>query len=181
MSFFQGRSVVSPVLLALSLTLVGCGAGGAASVPAVAAVEAGEMPAGQQWTGVYYHRVYGYLHIIERDGAIFARWKHSDGSKWGQLSGERKGNLFRFEWKEYTYGSVGAGAARKGRGYFIYEMGPDGIAVLKGEYGLDSDETGAAWVCLKQPGRKSDPDSIKGEVGGADVPLIQDRWDQPRK
>ena len=81
------------------------------------------MPSGESWPGVYYNPVYGYLHMIEQDGNIVGRWKRTDGSHWGELSGTAEGNVLHFTWKEHKYGGVGPSADSKGSGVFVYKMG----------------------------------------------------------
>ena len=60
------------------------------------------MPAGESWVGVYYNPVYGYLHMVEQDGNIVGRWKRTDSSHWGELSGTVEGNVMHFTWKEHN-------------------------------------------------------------------------------
>src|SRR5579883_784946 len=146
--------------------LQGCGG----PPPATANIKAGNMPDGEAWAGVYYNQVFGYLHVVEQENNFVGRWKRTDGSKWGQMSGTISGNVVHYTWKEHTYGVVGPSGLRQGKGYFVYAMGANNIPEIHGEYGNGDDETGADWNCIKQKGMKPDLDSIKGEVGGTDVP-----------
>lgn len=152
--------------LALALPTVGCGGPDGKS----ANVVAGDMPAGETWAGVYFHPVFGNLHMVEQDNNIIGKWQRTDKSAWGQLSGTKVGNVMHFQWTEHKYGMVGPSAAVKGKGYFVYKMGPDSIAQLHGEYGLDSDEVGSTWDCVKQMAGKvpmqPDLNSISGETPG---------------
>src|SRR5580693_7667423 len=84
--------------MALSLSLVACGKGGDAKF---GNIKAGEMPSGETWPGVYYNPVYGYLHMVEQEGNIVGRWKRTDGSHWGELSGTAEGNVLHFQWTEH--------------------------------------------------------------------------------
>ncbi len=133
-------------------------------------VVAGDMPAGEAWTGVYFHPVFGNLHMVEEGNNIVGKWQRTDKSAWGELSGTKVGNVAHFEWTEHKYGLVGPSATVKGKGYFVYKMGPDNIAQLKGEYGIDQDEVGSTWDCVKQMNGKvpatPDLNSITGEVPG---------------
>jgi hypothetical protein len=153
------------VLLAMA-PCVACGG----SSGRTATVTAGDMPAGQTWTGVYFHPVYGNLHIIEQGNNIVGKWQRTDKSAWGQLSGTKVGNVAHFEWTEHKYGLVGPSASVKGKGYFVYKMGKDNIAELHGEYGLNEDEVGSTWDCVKQMAGKEpiapDLNSISGETPG---------------
>src|SRR3954452_23552657 len=66
----------------------------------------GPMPEGESWTGVYFHPVYGYLHMVEEGSNVVGRWKRADQSKWGELSGTKNGNVMHYTWKEHTVGMV---------------------------------------------------------------------------
>ncbi|WP_394845243.1 hypothetical protein LZC95_50475 [Pendulispora brunnea] len=140
-------------------TLTACEGG---SGPNSAKVTPGEMPAGESWTGVYYHPVYGYLHLVETDSSVVGRWKRTDQSKWGELSGTKSGNVLHFTWKEHTYGMVGPSAQAKGRGVFVYKMNSDNTAILQGQYGNDDNETGSQWDNVKQARMQPDLKSIGG-------------------
>ncbi len=137
-------------------------------------VKAGEMPSGESWVGVYYNQVYGYLHMVEQEGSIVGRWKRTDGSHWGEMSGTVEGNVLHFQWIEHTYGSVGPSSDSKGTGVFVYKMG-ESAPELTGLYWLaDSDKTGK-WDCVKQINLKPDLGSITGDNPG-DQPAAQDKW-----
>jgi len=62
---------------------LGCGNGGAKFAMAKNLA----MPEGETWSGVYYNEVYGYLHMVEADGAVEGRWKRKNGSHWGDSRG----------------------------------------------------------------------------------------------
>lgn len=144
------------------VALIACGGGGAKS----AKITPGDMPAGESWTGVYFHPVYGFLHMEEQDTNVRAKWKRYDQSAWGELSGTKNGNVLHFTWKEFKSGVVGG--AQQGKGYFIYSRKPDmDQAELKGEYGLGSDETGSEWNMKKQLRMVPDLKSIGGDTGSS--------------
>jgi len=157
--------VIAAALVAVA-PLTGCGG----PEGKTASVVAGDMPASETWAGVYFHPVYGRLHLVEQDNNIIGKWQRTDKSAWGQLSGTKVGNVMHFQWTEHKYGMVGPSANVKGKGYFVYKMGPDSIAQLHGEYGLDSDEVGSTWDCVKQMAGKvpeqPDLNSISGETPG---------------
>jgi hypothetical protein len=174
MRILRALSVGSLVLAVGATTLVaGCGSGGGA---ATANVKPGPMPEGESWEGVYFNQVFGYLHIVPQGEQFVGRWKRTDGSKWGEMSGAITDNVVHFQWKEHTYGMTGPSALRAGKGYFVYKIGANNIPELKGEYGNGSDEAGAEWNLVKQKGMKADLDSIKGEVGATDVPATEGGW-----
>lgn len=144
--------------------------------PKVAAVKAGDMPEGGDWTGVYYDQTNGYLHAIKEGDTVSAKWRTTAGDAWGELSGKVTGDLLKFEWKEHRIGMVGPTATRSGRGYFKYTVPKaDEAHVIKGEWGLGTDETGMKWEGVKQLNRKPDPNSVmpdeiegRGQGGGWD-------------
>jgi hypothetical protein len=148
---------------------VGCGGPDGKS----ANVVAGDMPAGETWAGQYFHPVYGTLHLVEQDNNVIGKWQRTDKSAWGQLSGTKVGNVLHFTWTEHKYGLVGPSASVNGKGYFVYKMGPDSIPALHGEYGLESDETGSTWDCVKQMMGKQpippDLNSISGSTPGGNA------------
>jgi hypothetical protein len=158
--------------MALSTAAFGCGGGQGAKF---ANIKAGEMPEGQAWPGVYYNPVYGYLHIVEQDGAASGRWKRTDGSHWGELSGTAEGNVLRFEWKEHRYGAVGPSADSHGKGVFVFKPGENNIPELTGKYALDDSDSVGEWHCVKQVGMKPDLTQITGD-SPADAPAAQDKW-----
>ncbi|HWL86794.1 MAG TPA: hypothetical protein VNO21_13380 [Polyangiaceae bacterium] len=149
----------SVALSVAGTALMACDAGGG---PKTSNVKPGEMPEGQTWTGVYYHPVFGYLHIVETDTSVVGRWKRADQSRWGEMSGTKQGNVVHFTWKEHTYGMVGPSAERHGRGVFIYKMNSDSQPILDGTYGNDDDEVGGEWPNVKQARMQPDLKSIGG-------------------
>jgi hypothetical protein len=171
------RRPLSVVTMTLSLAvfvgaLPACGGGEDAKS---AKVTAGEMPAGESWTGVYYHQVYGYLHMQEQDSNVVARWKRTDQSAWGELSGTKSGNVLHYTWKEHKYGLPGPAGESKGKGYFVYKLGKEGgIAELDGQFGLNNDETGSEWHCVKQQRMAPDLKSISGDTGSSSGPAPLD-------
>lgn len=126
----------------------------------------GPMPEGESWTGVYFHQVFGYLHLQEEGANVVGRWKRADQSRWGELSGTQKGNVFHYTWKEHTIGMIGASATTKGKGYFVYKMDKENRPMLEGQYGLNDDETGSDWSCIKQARMSPDLKSIGGDSEG---------------
>lgn len=164
------RGLAICVSLATSvLGLAGCGDGGE---PKVANVKSGPMPEGESWTGVYFHPVYGYLHLVEEGPTVVGRWKRSDQSKWGELSGTRTGNVLRYQWKEHNLGgmAVGAAAHSQGKGYFVYKMDNENRPYLEGQFGLNDSEVGTDWRNMKQPRMQPDIKSIPGDTEGTVAP-----------
>jgi hypothetical protein len=169
--------LLAPVLLAAALAcgssaLVACGGGDTHT----ANIKPDDMPEGESWTGVYYHPVYGYLHLVANENNIVGKWKRTDGSAWGQISGVATGNVLHFHWKEHKYGVVGPSAEQSGKGYFQYKMGAEKIAELDGQFGMGSDETGGDWHTVKQVRMTPDLNSIKGDNPGVAQPASKDSW-----
>jgi hypothetical protein len=156
-----------PLVLVLAcfacISGAGCDSGGGSKHAKVAQ---GPMPEGEQWTGVYFHPVFGYLHMQEEGSNVVGRWKRTDHSHWGELSGTVSGNVLRFTWKEHKIGMVGASATTHGKGYFVYKVNKENIGELDGEYGLDDDETGSTWKNVKQVRMPPDLKSIGGDAEG---------------
>jgi len=165
------------VLVALGAPLVatmGCGNG---EDPKVAQVKAGDMPAGGDWTGVYYSQLYGSLHLVVQGGSASGKWRTSAGDKWGELHGTVTGDLLKYDWEEHTIGMVGPSATTKGKGYFKYKLpkveGDEHIIV--GEWGLGDSETGQKWEAIRQRNVVPEPDSVMpDETQKAEV---KDEWD----
>jgi hypothetical protein len=146
---------------------VSCGGSSGASAK-FANVKAGEMPEGESWDGVYYNPVYGYLHLVPQGDNIIGRWKRTDSSHWGELSGTAEGNVFRFTWTEHRYGAFGPSGEVRGAGVFVYyipkKAGEHKVPPeLDGKYALDEATDIADWHCVKQLNVKPDPNSINGE------------------
>ena len=162
------------VLLAIAGgSLVGCPGGNGGRV---ATVKQGEMPSGESWMGVYYHPVFGYLHMQENSSSVVGKWRREDQSAWGELSGTVTGNLVHFAWQEHKYGLVGPSADSKGKGYFVYKMGANNTPELDGQYGVGDDEVGGDWHNIKQTGKKPDLNSISGDMKGL-APNSGGKWE----
>lgn len=159
-------------LLVLGFSLAACPG---PERPKTAQVTAGPMPEAEEWTGVYFSQTFGHLHLVETDGNIVGRWRREDRSKWGEMDGRRIGNLFRYSWKEHTYGMIGPNSTISGHGYFVYTKSGDGVGQLRGEYGLGPDEVGSPWNGLKQLHTKPDLSSISGDLGGV-APPTGEKW-----
>ncbi len=157
------RSATVCVLVAsASFAVTACGD---SNNPKTAHIKPGEMPEGEQWTGVYYHPVFGELHMQEEGTNIVGAWRRGDQSAWGELSGTFQGNVFHYRWKEHKTGGMGLTKAGTitGRGYFVYKLDDEKRPVLKGEYGLNDEEVGSDWSCVKQTRRTPDLKSVRGD------------------
>ncbi len=140
-------------------------------------VQAGEMPPNETWTGVYFHPAYGYLHIVEEGSNIVGKWKRTDQSAWGELSGTKQGNLIRYQWKEHKIGLVGPASVSQGRGFFTYHATKeDGIFELDGKFAVDGRDEWVEWHNVKQQRMVPDLKSISGDTGGV-APAGAGKWD----
>jgi hypothetical protein len=169
------RSIIMGLAMAgSSIGVLACGGEGSARM---ANVPAGEMPSGESWNGVYFHPVYGYLHMQEEGSNVIGRWKRTDQSAWGELSGTKSGNVLHYSWKEHKIGLVGPSSVTTGRGYFVFKSAKEpGIFELDGQYGLNQDETGSDWHSVKQQRMQPDLKSINGDTGGV-APPAAGKWD----
>ncbi len=168
-----GALVAACAIACATSSIVGCGGGGGAQS---AHIVPGDMPEGQEWKGVYFNPVFGYLHIVQNDNNIVGKWKRADQSAWGELSGTATGNVMHFTWKEHKYGLVGPAAEAKGKGYFVFKMDSDKVGELDGEYGIGDDETGGTWHNVKQTNKQPDLNSIQGDMQGTAPPAAKDSW-----
>ena len=165
------RRILSAIMMAFAL--VACG-GPEAKEPKV---PAGEMPTSETWTGVYYHPAYGYLHMVEEGSNVIGKWKRTDQSSWGELSGTKTGNVLRYTWKEHKYGLVGPAAESHGHGYFVYKAGKEpSIFELDGKFNVDEHTDWVDWHNVKQQRMQPDLKSISGDTGGL-APAAAGKWD----
>lgn len=155
--------VASAFVVSAVLPLAACGGGDS---PKHAKVASGPMPEDEQWRGVYFHPVYGYLHLEEEGNNVIGRWKRTDHSHWGEMSGVARGNLLHYTWKEHKIGMVGASSTTQGKGYFVYTKNKEGIGELKGEFGMGDSEVGSTWNNVKQARMEPDLKSIGGDAEG---------------
>lgn len=167
------------LVVPLSLSTIACG-GSNKPATNVANVQAGALPEGGKWEGVYYNQLYGFLHITETNGAVQAAWRTTAGDKWGELYGEIEGDLLRFSWKEHKIGVVGPQATSQGKGYFKYTIPKAGEAhELKGEWGLGESNAGHSWDCVKQVNQEPDPKSVRPDE--LESRVSDDSFDGPAK
>ena len=165
-------------LACASSNLTACAGGDA---PKTAQLKAGDMPDGESWSGVYFHPVFGYLHLVENGTTVVGKWKRADQSKWGEMSGTHVGNLMHFTWKEHTYGLVGPASELHGKGVFVYRVEDANghkLAKLDGQFGLNDDEVGSTWNCVKQDRMAPKLDSINGDVSATGAPPAASNWDE---
>lgn len=168
------RDVLKGAAGVLLASTTGMACSEAAKGPKTANVEAGPMPDGADWDGVYYDMLFGNLHLEADGNLVNGKWQRPRKGQWGQLKGNLDGNLLRFDWEEFVDGLVGPNSKKRGKGYFVYKR-PEGDNVddiIEGEIGKGEDEVGTEWRAIKQRNVKPDLDSIggsgAGDVGGGD-------------
>jgi hypothetical protein len=176
-AMFVRKLVQCSLLAALAIpsvfSVAACGNG---SDTKVAHLKAGDMPAGGDWQGVYYDKVYGYLHIVTDGKTVQGAWRTGGGDAYGEMQGESDGNIFRYTWTQHKIGMVGKEAESSGKGYFKYTIPKEGEAhVIVGEWGLGDSDAGNPWQAVKQTNMQPNlqsvkPDEIEGKVnaGGWD-------------
>jgi hypothetical protein len=157
------RSVAFASLLVLTGSALGCGGGQAAKT---AHVTPGPMPEGEQWTGVYFHELYGYLHLEQEGSNIVGKWKRKAGDKCGTLSGTVNGIVFHYQWREKTVGLAGPAFESHGKGYFVYKLDKEGRPIIAGQFGLNDAEVGSDWTSMKQPRLEADFKQVTCEAEG---------------
>ena len=166
-------AAAAAALLIAPLTLAATGCGGT-QVAKTASVQAGDMPAGADWTGVYFSELYGYLHLVQDGNTVSGKWIRPVKDRWGDVHGTATGDLVRFTWTEHLIGGVGPNSRKSGKGYFKYKRPPgDNVDdTIAGELGRNEDETGEGWDAVKQRNIKPDLSSIGGsgasDLGGGD-------------
>jgi len=175
------RQWVYGLAIALVVVCSGGALGACGAAPAkFPQVKGTELPAGESWEGVYYNPVYGHLHLVPQGDSVVGRWKRTDSSHWGELSGTIDGNVFHFTWTEHRYGAFGPSGDTHGSGMFIYRLPPTKddsikpIAELDGKYALDDSNEIGDWHCVKQINLKPDLKSINGE--NPVEPAAKEQW-----
>jgi hypothetical protein len=150
-------------LFSAILFATACGGGGAN-------LQAGTMPEGGTFSGVYFSPQYGEMHLVQNGSAVHGKFKKDE--RYGDIQGEAEGNLLRFTWTEHKAMISNRPQTTEGSGYFHYLEDPgSGDHVLKGRWGLGDDETGGGeWNAYKSRSREPDPASLGGDesAGGED-------------
>ncbi len=121
--------------------LAGCGGGGANVTP-------GPMPAGGTFTGVWHSPQYGEMNMIQTGNHVIGEYVKDERS--GRIQGTVDGDIMHFQWQESREMVSGSPSITRGHGYFRYQIGQDGDAYVKGEWGIDANESGGGpWNAVK--------------------------------
>ena len=115
------------------------------------------------WNGVYFNPQYGNLHLVETGGSSPASGRRPT-ARLGRAQRTGDGNVFHFEWTEHK--SVSSARPRRARARAISSTSArratTSTTTLEGEWGLNSNETGNEWDCVKQRHVTPDLKSIGG-------------------
>jgi hypothetical protein len=143
------RSLVLGLAVTLLLSLAGVACGGGAPE-----IVAKSMPAGGNFTGVYFSPQYGEMNLVQNGSAVIGEYKQEMRS--GKIQGEATGDLMRFEWVEHKAMVSNRAQEARGHGYFRYEIDKaNGDNILKGEWGLGDAATGGGpWNAYKAKGKE---------------------------
>jgi hypothetical protein len=121
--------------------------------------------------------VYGYLNLVEQTGSVVGKWRRTDSSHWGDLSGTAQGNVVHFTWKERRVGTLDPSGESHGAGVFVYKLPPADhpIAELDGQYSIEGASDVGQWHCVKQEGMKPDLNAVTGDNPSVE-PATHDTW-----
>lgn len=158
------RIALALALATTALSFTACGDGKDAKS---ANVKQGAMPENEEWAGVYFHPVFGSLHIQQEGTNIIGAWERTDQSRFGDLQGVAAGNLVHFKWTEKDPNFPGPSGVKKGKGYFVYKMDAENRPILDGQFGLGDEESGSAWNCTKQKNQKPDVKGVRRNPEGS--------------
>jgi hypothetical protein len=147
------RRVLLSILILLA---VGFGAMSCAGQKAVPQPQ--PMPAGQNFTGVWYSPQFEHMHLRQTGDRVSGIYTYKNG---GQIEGEVDGNILVFQWIE-PGSKEKAQRTMKGSGFLQLVEGADKTK-LDGEWGYGEDVTGAGpwkaeWVRKLESG---DPLTLK--------------------
>lgn len=122
--------------------------------------DAGPLPQGATFYGVWQSPQYGSMHICQSGSQVIGDYSKHERS--GRIQGNLEGDLMTFQWEDKRELIAGHPKTKRGHGYFRIEIGEDGDQYLKGEWGLDEAYTGGGpWNAVKL--RRGEPDRCIGE------------------
>lgn len=152
------RQLVGSLLM---LVLVGCGGA------QLARVNAGNMPQGGTFHGVWYSPQYGDMHLCQStDGVVVGEYTKNE--RHGTVRGRVDGDLLHFEWREEREFIPGRPTVTSGHGYFRISrtLNDDGSPrdwSIDGQWGTGEDEVGGGpWTAVLQP--RTSPDNCYNSI-----------------
>jgi hypothetical protein len=99
--------------------------------------EAQSMPAGKDFSGVWYSPQFEHMHLQQKGDTVAGIYTYKNG---GRIVGEIEGNLLRFEWVEPGDKQK---AQRTMRGHGYLQLSTEGDEVLlDGQWGYEENVTG---------------------------------------
>ena len=111
-------------------------------------MNAGPMPRGGSFTGVWFSPQYGRLDMRQEGQSVIGEYAKDERT--GRIQGIARGRVMRFQWTEKRELVSGMPRKTTGRGYFEYILDSDGDHKLRGEWGHDRAETGGGpWNAVK--------------------------------
>jgi hypothetical protein len=138
-------------LLLSFLVMLTFGAMAASCAGQKAVPQAQPMPAGKNFTGVWYSPQFEHMHLRQTGDKVSGIYTYKTG---GRIEGEVDGNILVFDWIE-PGNKESAQRTMKGRGYLQLNEGAD-KTTLDGEWGYNDKVTGAGpwkaeWVRKLEP------------------------------
>jgi hypothetical protein len=123
--------------------LLGIACGGASSNMPAGSMSAGPMPAGGDWTGVYYSD-WGRLEMQRTGDTVVGEFR-SDTKK-GRISGTVNGRLLTFTFTQNDETIPGRARMFQGSGQFRYYIDQNGDHKLQGTWGYQASyDDGGPW------------------------------------
>lgn len=152
------RTLVGSILM---LVLAGCGGA------QLARVNAGEMPQGGTFHGVWFSPQYGDMHLCQSSDSVVVG-EYTKNERHGTVRGNIDGDILHFEWREEREFIPGRPTVTSGHGYFrvARTLNDDGSPrdwTLTGEWGNGDDEVGGGpWTAVLQP--RTSPDNCYNSI-----------------
>ena len=147
----MAKNLLCRRLLLAALFVVTCGAGLVACAGQQSVPKPQPMPAGKNFTGVWYSPQFEHMHLRQTGDKVSGIYTYEEG---GRLEGEVDGNILVFKWVD-PGNKAQAKRTMKGSGYL--QLVQDGETTrLVGEWGYDDQTTGAGpwkaeWVRPLEP------------------------------
>jgi hypothetical protein len=137
--------------------------------------EAGTLPKGASFYGVWQSPQYGNMHLCQSGNQVVGDYLKNERT--GRIQGTIEGDLLVFQWEDRRELVEGKPQIRRGKGYFRIEVGEDGDQYLKGEWGMDDEMSGGGpWNAAKL--RRGEPDRCSGAAEPAVVDDKPHPWDE---
>lgn len=137
--------------------------------------EAGQLPKGASFYGVWQSPQYGNMHLCQTGNQVVGDYLKNERT--GRIQGTIDGDLLVFQWEDRRELVEGKPQIKRGKGYFRIEVADDGDQYLQGEWGMDGEMSGGGpWNAVKL--RRGEPDRC---TGAGEPAVIEDKthpWDE---